>query len=93
MPKRGDDDSLATKSDGYATGLIAFVLQEAVPGVVRDRPQLQLALAWLIRNQDKTEGRWFAYSLNKRRNPYSDVGRFMSDAATAHAVLALQRAN
>ena len=84
---------LETRSDGYATGLVAFVLQEVDPDLVSDRSQLELSLTWLKRNQDKTEGRWFAYSLNKRRNPDSDVGRFMSDAATAHAVLALQRAN
>jgi squalene-hopene/tetraprenyl-beta-curcumene cyclase len=84
---------LETRSDGYATGLVAFVLQEVDPDLVRDRSPLELSLAWLKRNQNAAEGRWFAYSLNKRRNPDSDVGRFMSDAATAYAVLALQRAN
>ena len=69
------------------------MLQEVDPDLVRDQSQLELSLAWLKRNQAEADGRWFAYSLNKRRNPDSDVGRFMSDAATAYAVLALQRAN
>jgi squalene-hopene/tetraprenyl-beta-curcumene cyclase len=62
------------------------VLQEA--GLRRDQPQLRRALAWLTLNQDQKEGRWLAYSLNKQRDLSSDVGRFMSDAATAYAVLA-----
>jgi len=74
------------KSDGYATGLVAFVLQMETP---RDRIELQRARAWLTRNQNQVDGSWPAYSLNKRRDLSSDVGRFMSDAATAYAVLAL----
>ena len=75
------------KSDGYATSLITLVLQEA--GIRRDNVQVKLGLAWLVRNQEGTQGLWRSYSLNRRRTPSSNIGRFMSDAATAYAVLAL----
>ena len=39
------------------------------------------------------EGFWIGTSLNKRRNPSSNVGRFMTDAATALAVLALTQSS
>jgi squalene-hopene/tetraprenyl-beta-curcumene cyclase len=89
--KRRDNTPLETKSDGYATGVVAFVLPQA--GVPRDRVEIKNALDWLRHNQDKKEGRWMAYSLNKQRDLSSDVGRFMSDAATAYAVMALASAN
>jgi hypothetical protein len=85
--KRKDATALETKSDGYATGVVLFALQES--GVKNDSPPVQRGLAWLKSHQEKSEGRWLAYSLNKQRDLSSDVGRFMSDAATAYAVLAL----
>jgi squalene-hopene/tetraprenyl-beta-curcumene cyclase len=85
--KRRDGTPLDAGSDGYGTGLVAFVLQEA--GVPRTQPAMKNALSWLNHNQDKAAGLWLAYSLNKQRDPTSDVGRFMIDAATSYSVLAL----
>jgi len=86
--KRHDDSPLETKSDGLATGVVLYAIEQT--GDKRNKAQLARARAWLIANQDKTEGRWLAYSLNKQRDLSTDVGRFMSDAATAYAVLALR---
>ncbi len=80
--KRKDNTPLETRSDGYATGLITFVLEEA--GV-----QSKSSRAWLEKNQEASDGRWLAYSMNKQRDLATDIGKFMSDAATAYAVLAL----
>jgi squalene-hopene/tetraprenyl-beta-curcumene cyclase len=79
-----------TPSDGYATGLAVFTLLQA--GIHRDDSRLRSGLAWLARNQNPTEGTWPTPSLNATRDPSSNVGRFMTDAATAYAVLALTAA-
>jgi squalene-hopene/tetraprenyl-beta-curcumene cyclase len=84
--KRLDGTSLDTRSDGYATGLATLVVQQAGAS---DDPRVRRGLDWLRRNQDPATGQWSASSLNKQRDPASDVGRFMSDAATAYAVMAL----
>jgi squalene-hopene/tetraprenyl-beta-curcumene cyclase len=88
--KRKDNTALDAKSDGYATGLVAFALEQA--GGSQAQAGLKRAIVWLSRNQDQSDGRWPASSLNKQRELSSEAGRFMSDAATAYAVLALENA-
>jgi squalene-hopene/tetraprenyl-beta-curcumene cyclase len=88
--KRHDDTPLESASDGYATGLIAFTLEQI--GAPQGKPQLEKALAWLNKNQVDSDGRWPATSLNNNRAVMSDTGLFMSDAATSYAVLALTNA-
>jgi len=88
--QRRDGTPLETRSDGYATGLIVFALEKT--GTPSRTPQIKRGLEWLAQNQDRDEGRWIAYSLNKQRDLNTDIGRFMSDAATAYAVMALEQA-
>lgn len=84
---RSNDSPLDGKSDGYATGLIVFVLEQA--GVPWDDANLRRGRSWLVSRQDPGGGFWPGYSLNNRRDASSGTGRFMNDAATAYAVLAL----
>jgi squalene-hopene/tetraprenyl-beta-curcumene cyclase len=87
--KRQDDSAQPVESDGLATGLAVLALENSggSGGVAMRRRGLK----WLEDHQEK-DGDWYASSLNKKRDPKSDVGRFMSDAATGYAVLALERA-
>jgi squalene-hopene/tetraprenyl-beta-curcumene cyclase len=81
-----------TTPDGYATGLILHALQ--LGGLSKDNPHVSKGLAWLRSNQDPS-GAWRAMSVNKVRQPEStnaakaNIGKFMWDAATGYAVLAL----
>ena len=77
-------------SNGYATALVAFTVQTA--GTVRSNPGLAKALAWLRAHQDQQIGDWSADSMNKQRDPDSMPARFMRDAATGFATLALLEA-
>ena len=83
---RRDGTPAETGSDGYATGLVTLALRRA--GLPRDHEAVAGGLDWLVLNQDP-DGSWPASSLNRGRDPASDRGRFMRDAATAYAVLAL----
>ncbi len=80
------DEQAHANSDGYATGLVLYVMKLA--GTTRNDPRVRKGLDWLRAQQTNT-GEWRAFSVNKKRDPESHVGKFMSDAATAFAVLAL----
>jgi len=97
-PEGKPDLAALARSDGYATGFIAYVLrQEELP--VADL-SLKRARAWLEANQQECQiGQshwkcWRTYSLNYDREHEGDHGEpwrrmFMSDGATAFAALAL----
>ena len=80
----------STGSDSYATAFISFAIQEGgVP--VRDA-RLSRALDWLRSHQDRESGAWAAHSMNKQFKAGSMEERFMQDAATGFAALALVKA-
>jgi squalene-hopene/tetraprenyl-beta-curcumene cyclase len=74
-------------SNSYATGLMAFVLEQS--GTAASDPRLALSLDWLKLHQNREGGYWPAESMNKRFEAGSMQSKFMQDAATAYASLAL----
>ena len=87
--KRRDDTAEETKSDGLATGLTVLALEQCGLG----HQPVKRGLEWLAQNQNQNDGTWSAWSLNKKRDPSTDIGHFMSDAATGFAVLALENSH
>jgi len=87
---RKDHSPAPTASDGYATGIAVLALEKS--GTNRPDPLLQRGIAWLTTHQNP-DGTWTADSINKHRNPDTDPALFMTDAATAYAVLALDQLN
>ena len=77
----------ASGSNAYATAFTAFALLRG--GVAASEPRLVKALTWLQSHQDPKTGAWPAMSMNKRYPEGSMESRFMQDAATAFASLAL----
>lgn len=97
-PKGKPDLAMLARSDGYATGLIAYALRQA--GTSGADLSLKRARAWLEANQqecqiDQSRWKcWRTYSLNFDVEHGGEDGEpwrrmFMSDAATAFAALAL----
>lgn len=97
-PPGKPDLAALEKSDGYATGLVAYALRQS--GVAADDTTFTRATDWLKANQSDApiaqgSGKcWRSYSLNHDREkggvrggPWKQL--LMSDIATAFAVLAL----
>jgi squalene-hopene/tetraprenyl-beta-curcumene cyclase len=96
------DASLLSQSDGYATGLVVYTLKQA--GVAHSHDAIRKGLRWLEANQravavpDVPGRAWLAHSLNYDREHGGEKGEpwrrlFMSDTATAFAILALDPGN
>ncbi len=74
-------------SDGYATGLIVLTLKRlALPA---SKHTVAMGVQWLSAHEHN--GSWPANYINGMRDPKSMEGKFMRDAATSFAVLALQQ--
>jgi squalene-hopene/tetraprenyl-beta-curcumene cyclase len=78
------------EGDGCATGLVVLAMEEA--GAKQHVEALRRGVEWLNQHQAK-DGSWWASSLNGQTDADSDIGRFMSDAATGYAALALADAD
>jgi squalene-hopene/tetraprenyl-beta-curcumene cyclase len=92
------DTVLVAQSDGYATGLVVYALKLA--GLAESNATVQRGVDWLVKNQrdvqvgEQSISAWRTYSLNFDREHGGPRGEpvrrlFMSDLATAFAVLAL----
>jgi hypothetical protein len=96
------DLALLAQSDGYATGLVAYVLHQA--GSSCETSTMRRAIGWLKANQQEFEidqhrwKSWRAHSLNADREHGGTAGEpwkrlVMSDLATGFATLALLSAD
>ena len=97
-PPGTPDATLLARSDGYATGLVVYTLRST--GIGPDDPAVKRGMRWLEGHQEKVAvgerayPAWRSHSLNYDREHGGERGEawrrlFMSDAATAFAVLAL----
>ena len=76
----GSENRKDGPSDGYATGLVVYVLRQT--GVPSHDPAIRKAVAWLEANQ-RESGRWFTRSLS------NDKAHYIANAGTSFAVMAL----
>jgi squalene-hopene/tetraprenyl-beta-curcumene cyclase len=77
----GEPNDKNAPSDGYATGLVVYVLRRS--GISRDDPAIERGVSWLKTHQ-RESGRWFTRSLN------TDKFHYITNAGTAFAALALK---
>ena len=77
----GEANDKDAPSDGYATGLIVYVLRQT--GMPTDKEPIQRGVGWLKSNQ-RESGRWFTRSVN------ADRAHYITNAGTAYAVMALR---
>jgi squalene-hopene/tetraprenyl-beta-curcumene cyclase len=83
--KRADEsDQDVDHSDAYGTAFAVFVLQRS--GVSAQNAAIEKGIDWLKGNQ-RQSGRWFSRSL------YKDSTHYLSHAASAMAVMAIQSAD
>ncbi len=77
----GSENPKDAPSDGYATGLIVYVLRQA--GVPSEDAALKSGVSWLKTHQ-RASRRWFTRSLNQ------DKAHYITNAGSSFAVMALQ---
>jgi squalene-hopene/tetraprenyl-beta-curcumene cyclase len=77
----GKPNDKGAPSDGYATGLVLYVLRQA--GMAATAEPVRRGVDWLKANQ-RASGRWFTRSLN------ADRAHYIANAGTAFAVMALK---
>jgi squalene-hopene/tetraprenyl-beta-curcumene cyclase len=75
------NDAKNAPSDGYATGLVVYVLRQT--GLAKDHEAIQKGVSWLSSHQ-RESGRWFTRSVNNDRYHY------ITHAGSAYAVMALR---
>ncbi len=76
----GTPNDKNSDSDGYATGLVIYVLRQT--GMEVKAEPIQRGVAWLSTHQ-RASGRWFT------RSPNADRAHYITNAGTAYAVMAL----
>ena len=84
--ERKDHSEAPLQSDGFVTALVVLALRAS--GTPAANPTLSRGKEWLLTHQ-QADGSWIASSMNMVRDPESDAGPFMTDAATGYASLAL----
>jgi squalene-hopene/tetraprenyl-beta-curcumene cyclase len=80
----GKPNDKQAPSDGYATGLVLYVLRQA--GMPSTEEPIRRGVTWLQTNQ-RASGRWFARSLNR------DTTHYITNTGTAFAAMALKACN